>query len=195
MQIIRPQCAGTRATIVAVASLDHSTRRVLVYGVTGSGKTTLAAQISAKTGLPWHSVDDLTWLPGWVQVPLEEQRQKIQTIVDEDAWVLDTAYGAWLDVPLSRVQLIVALDYARWVSFGRLARRAVRRAIDRRPVCNGNVESWRNMFSRDSILLWHLKSFARKRRRIRDWARRQDPPTVVLRSPRETEAWLESLGK
>jgi hypothetical protein len=33
-------------------------QRILIYGVTGSGKTTLARQIGARTGLLWHSVDD-----------------------------------------------------------------------------------------------------------------------------------------
>ncbi|HEV8115086.1 MAG TPA: hypothetical protein VGP53_02525 [Acidimicrobiales bacterium] len=37
--------------------------RLLVYGVTGSGKTTLAERISRTTSLPWHSVDDLMWKP------------------------------------------------------------------------------------------------------------------------------------
>ena len=35
-------------------------RRVLIYGVTGSGKTTLAEKLSTVTSLPWYSVDDLT---------------------------------------------------------------------------------------------------------------------------------------
>jgi adenylate kinase family enzyme len=38
--------------------------RILVYGVTGSGKTRLAESISAATGIPWYSIDDLTWEPG-----------------------------------------------------------------------------------------------------------------------------------
>ena len=42
-------------------------RRIVVYGVTGSGKSTLAARIGARLGLPYHSVDDLTWEPGWVE--------------------------------------------------------------------------------------------------------------------------------
>jgi adenylate kinase family enzyme len=49
-------------------------RRIVVYGVTGSGKSTLAARIGQRLGVPYHSVDDLTWEPGWVQVPDEVQR-------------------------------------------------------------------------------------------------------------------------
>ena len=82
----------------------------MIYGVAGSGKTTLARQIGERTGLPWHAVDDLTWEPGWVAVPDQEQRQRIAAICAGERWVLDNAYGKWLDVPLERVRLVVGLD-------------------------------------------------------------------------------------
>lgn len=168
-------------------------RRILIYGVTGSGKTTLARQLSEATGIPWHSVDDLTFEPGWRQVPDEIQRQRIVSIVQGDEWILDTAYGKWIDVPLSRVELVLGLDYPRLFSFSRLLKRAIRRAIDKQPVCNGNVESWRNMFSRDSILLWHFKSFRRKQERMRDWCAKQSPPTILFKRAHETENWLRAV--
>lgn len=168
--------------------------RILVYGVTGSGKTTLAAQISRRTGLPWHSVDDLAWEPGWVAVAPEEQRRRMTDVCAGERWILDTAYGQWRDVALARVELIVALDYPRWLSLGRLVRRTVVRGITRRRICNGNVESLHRLLARDSIIRWHFQSFARKRDRIRGWA--ADPPcpeVVRLTSPRDTERWLASL--
>jgi hypothetical protein len=169
--------------------------RVLIYGVTGSGKTTLAAKAATATGLPWHSVDDLTWEPGWTQVPPEEQRRRLEAICAGERWILDTAYGSWLDIPLGRVQLVVALDYS-WRSLGRLIRRTVQRAIDHRPICNGNTESFRQAFSRDSIVVWHFRSFARKRQRIRNWAADPCGPRVIrLTSPRAARHWLAGLGE
>ena len=159
-----PSLPWSSFSIVKVAE------RILVYGVTGSGKTTLAARLSERTGLPWHSVDDLTWEPGWVEVPIDEQRRRIGAICAGQQWILDTAYSRWLDLALSHVELIVALDYPRWLSLGRLMRRSVARAFDRRTICNGNKESFRQLLSRDSIVVWHFRSFARKRQRVNEWA-------------------------
>jgi adenylate kinase family enzyme len=170
--------------------------RILVYGVTGSGKTTIARQIAARTGLPWHEVDNLTWEPGWVIVPVEEQRRRIEEICAGERWILDTAYRAWIEVPLARVELIVALDYPRWRSLGRLMRRTLMRNLDHKPICNGNTESLRQTFSRDSIILWHFQSFARKRDRIRAWAADDSGPDLVrLTSPAAARRWLDGLTR
>ena len=46
--------------------MDGLPDSVLVHGVTGSGKSTAALAIGARTGHPVTLVDELTWLPGWV---------------------------------------------------------------------------------------------------------------------------------
>ncbi len=69
------------------------------------------------------------------------------------------------------------------------------RNLDRKPICNGNTESFRQMFSRDSIILWHFQSFARKRDRMRAWAADESGPDVVrLTSPAAARRWLAGLG-
>jgi adenylate kinase family enzyme len=171
-----------------------SATRILVYGVTGSGKTTLAAQIAERTGLPWHDVDELTWATGWVEVPHDEQRRRIRQICEGECWILDTAYAIWSEIPLARVDLVVALDFPRWVSFSRLLRRTAARVLTRRPVCNGNVETLRQVFGRESILAWHVTSFPRKRANIEAWSRQVSPEVVRLTSPRATREWLETLS-
>lgn len=168
--------------------------RILIYGVTGSGKTTLARKVAGHTGLPFHPVDDLTWEPGWTAVPPQEQRGRIAAICAGERWVLDSAYGSWLEVVLARADLVVALDYPRWRSLAWLIRRTLVRAVSRAPVCNGNTETLRQMLSGDSILIWHFRSFARKRARMRAWAAAPGGPQVIrLTSPAAARRWLARL--
>lgn len=169
-------------------------RRILIYGVTGSGKSTLAAAVANQTGLPFHPVDELSWEANWTSAPLSEQRVRIAAVCADECWILDGAYGTWLDIVLTRVDLIVGLDYPRWRSLSRLLVRTVARVVDKRPVCNGNIETLRGTFGRESIILWHFRSFRRKRDRIRHWSANIDsPPIIVLRSERQTQRWLQSL--
>ncbi|MEU0549047.1 adenylate kinase [Micromonospora sp. NPDC005979] len=169
-------------------------RRILVYGVYGAGKSTLAARLAQRLGVPWYPVDDLLWLPGWVEVPVAEQRRRIEKICCRDAWILDGAYHGWRDVPLARADLVVALDYPRWRSFGRLLRRTLRRLWTGEVICNGNRESVGSVLSRDSILLWHVAAFGRARRRMRTWqADPAGPPVLLFTHPAALDDWLSSL--
>ena len=170
-------------------------RRILVYGVTGSGKSTLAQRIAERLDLPYHAVDELTWEANWVPVSEERQRERIAAICAGDDWVLDSAYGMWLDLPLARTDLIVGLDLPRLLSLSRLFRRTFWHVVHKDPTCNGNVETVRNaFFSRESILAWHFRSFTRKRTRMRAWAADPAmPETLLLHSPHEVEAWLTGL--
>ncbi|MEV1111524.1 adenylate kinase [Micromonospora sp. NPDC049751] len=169
-------------------------RRILVYGVYGAGKSTLAARLAQRLGVPWYPVDDLLWLPGWVEVPVAQQRSRIEEICRRDAWILDGAYHGWRDVPLARADLVVALDYPRWRSFGRLLRRTLRRLGTGEVICNGNRESVGSVLSRDSILLWHVAAFGRARRRMRAWqADPAGPPVLLFTHPAALDDWLSSL--
>ena len=173
---------------------DHA-QRILLYGVTGSGKSTAATRIGAATGSPVTLVDEMLWQPGWIQLPLEEQRRLMEQVVAEPAWVLDTSYATSLDLVLPHVDLVVGLDYPRWFSLQRLVRRAVRRVVTREGMCNGNVETWRQLFSRDSIIVWHFRSFRRKRDRMRTWAEAETgPPVLLVRSTGELDRWIADLA-
>ena len=123
------------------------------------------------------------------------QRERVRAVCAGDAWVIDSAYGRWMEIPLARVELIVGLDLPRWRSLGRLLRRTVGHIVTRTAICNGNYETWRDtLFNRESILVWHFRSFKRKQRRMRAWhADPEFPKTVLLRTPAEVQRWLAAL--
>ena len=92
---------------------------------------------------------------------------------------------------------MVWLDYPFRTCTWRLLRRTVLRSARREELWHGNRESWRmSLASRDSILLWLLRTF-RRRRRDFEAALREPAHAhlafVRLRSPRETEAWMAGI--
>lgn len=181
-----------------IATVDdlRTAQRVLCYGVTGAGKSTAARELGGRLGLPVHLVDDeIGWLPGWVERSVPEQREIAARLVAGDRWVLDSAYGHWRDLVLPRSQVVLALDLPRWLSLARLVRRSLHRVLTRQEQCNGNVETWRKLLSRDSILCWHFRSFDNKQRRMRAMEAAPDGPLVLrVGSARELRKVLEGLG-
>jgi adenylate kinase family enzyme len=137
--------------------------RIVLHGVTGSGKSTPAARLAALTGAPLVSVDDLMWRPGWVQLTDEEQVEAIRPWAQRPAWVMDSLWSATRPVVLPRADLLVTLDFPRRVSLTRLLARTVRRARTGEEFCGGNTESWRRALSTDSIVAWWCASPHRAR--------------------------------
>ncbi|MDP5228712.1 MULTISPECIES: adenylate kinase [Arthrobacter] len=175
-------------------------RRILLHGVTGTGKTTTANRLSELAGIPWHSADDeIGWMPAadapWTNRAPEEMRAIAAGICAQDDWILDSAYGHFTDLVLARAELVVGLDYSRLLTFLRLLRRTIHRIRSHESVCNGNVETLRQALSRDSILIWHLTSFRGKRARLHAWAADPSaPPVLILKSPAELESWLGRIA-
>ena len=170
--------------------------RIVVHGVTGSGKSTLAARLAALTGAPHVSVDDLMWRPGWTSLTDEDQVEAIRPLAEQPTWVMDSLWTTIRPIVLPRVSLLVALDYPRRVSLGRLVRRTWRRLRTQEEFCGGNTESWRLTLSRESIIAWHFRSFPTKHAAIVDWAADAGgPPVVRFTSSRQVDAWLRTLAR
>jgi hypothetical protein len=81
--------------------------------------------------------------------------------------------------------------------FWQLLRRSVLRAVDRNPICNGNIESWRQFFSKNSIMLWLFTSYRRVRRNygviFDEGANSPNIRYIRLRSPKAAEDWLQNI--
>lgn len=174
-------------------------QRVIVVGTTGSGKTTLAEQISTRLHIPVVDLDTLYWQPNWQQTPFDQLRERLMTIASKDRWIISGNYSKTRDLTWAKADTLVWLDYALPVVYWRLLRRTIRRIVTKEDLWGtGNRETWRKQFfSRDSLFIWVLKSRPRQRHEYPHLF--QQPQychlnVVHLRSPRETERWLRSVA-
>lgn len=166
-------------------------RRILVAGSSGAGKSTVAAAIGERLGLPYVELDALFHGPGWV--PRPEFAAEAAALAAGGAWVTEWQYSLARPVLLARAELLVWLDVPRWRVLVQLTARTVRRRVRRVELWNGNVEPpLRTVLTdRDHILRWAWRTHADTARRIAA-ARADDrcPPVVRLRSRAEISAWL-----
>jgi adenylate kinase family enzyme len=64
-------------------------KRVAVFGNAGGGKSALARELAAITGLPLHVIDKIRFRPGGSEVPREEYLQMHATLLGRDEWIID----------------------------------------------------------------------------------------------------------
>lgn len=187
-------------SVSAKHQLPDQASRVLIYGVTGSGKSTLATELAGLTSFEAHFVDEeFGWLPDWTLRSPEEIRKLVTPVVANESWIFDSAYATFRDLVAPRAQLIIGLDYSRVRTLAQLLRRTVKRIISKESVCNGNIEMWRSLLSKDSIVAWHFKSFSRKRSTMRQLAETaainpSAPRVILFRNPHRCSDWLRSLA-
>ncbi|AFZ24366.1 adenylate kinase-like kinase [Cylindrospermum stagnale PCC 7417] len=171
-------------------------QRISVVGTSGTGKTTLAKQISQSLAIPHVELDYLHWEPNWVEAPNDVMRERVSQALSGSSWVVDGNYSQVRDIVWGQADTIIWLDYSFTVVMSRVIRRTWHRVVTQQEVCNGNRETWKTTFSKDSIILWALTSFPRNRR--------QFPPLfaqpeyshlriVHLESPKAAQNWLSSL--
>lgn len=196
---IIPGCMGLSKPGTDRPLSARRNRRIAVVGTTGSGKTVLARSISLRLAIPHVELDALFWEDNWTPAPVEVFRERTARALSGDAWVADGNYGKVRDIVWGQAETIVWLDYALPVILGRLTWRTLRRIIAQEELWHGNRERFRAQFlSRDSLFLWALRSYPRRRREYpRLFQQREYAHLAVvrLRSPRATRDWLSGAHR
>lgn len=171
--------------------------RIAVVGVTGSGKTTVAAQLAKALGFPHIELDALHWQANWTMARLENFRQQVAQALSGPAWVTDGNYAKVRDLIWPRANTLVWLDYPLAVVLWQLTHRTLARILHHEVLWNGNRETFRGQFlSRDSLFLWAMQTHKRHRSEytrllsLPEYAHLQ---VIHLYSRKETQRWLRQV--
>ena len=85
--------------------------RIMIIGCPGSGKSTFARALAAKTGLPLHYLDMMYWNPDRTTKPKEEFRAALRETVSLPEWIIDGNYGSTLEIRMEACDTVIFLDY------------------------------------------------------------------------------------
>ena len=169
--------------------------RISVVGGSCSGKTTLSRKLSARLGVPHIELDALHHGPNWDEAPAELLQQRVRDALAQapGGWVVDGNYHGKIGrLVQDEADLVVFLDPSFATALRRALWRTFSRSLMRQELWNGNRETFRNAFSKHSIVLWVIQTHRQTRLK---WAERLAGCEVVhLRSPQEVERWFRSFS-
>jgi adenylate kinase family enzyme len=138
-------------------------KKILIVGPNGSGKTTFGKKLSAKLNIPFYELDFYSWQPGWKETDYGVFRNITEELTGKDEWIIDGNYARNQDLTIPRAETVIWLDPTHAKSIYRTLKRSIVRAITQEPLWHNNRESLGRMLSKDSVLLFALRTYKRKK--------------------------------
>ena len=85
--------------------------RVLVLGCPGSGKSTFARALAAKTGLPLVHLDNVWWRTDGTHISREDFDRTLSELLRGEKWIMDGDYSRTYEVRVRAADTVIILDY------------------------------------------------------------------------------------
>ena len=85
--------------------------KAIIIGCPGSGKSTFSRTLHEKTSLPLYHLDMLYWNSDRTTVSKEVFRERLQSILVLDKWIIDGNYGSTIEMRLKECDSVFFLDY------------------------------------------------------------------------------------
>jgi adenylate kinase family enzyme len=151
---------------------------VVILGRGGAGKSTLAREISGRTGLPVAELDELSWRPGPAAPDPAWWAAEQRELVRPEAWIIDGDLGHYdrdLSLRLRAADTVIVLDFG----FLRCAWRTLRRGREQ-------AEYWR--------WVWGYRRHSLPVIRQAIAASAPSVTVHVLRNPAAVRRFLSRLG-
>lgn len=170
-----------------------SMQRILIVGICGAGKSTLAGELAGRLDLPIIHLDREYWQPGWTTPEPGWWRNRVQELVSGDRWVMDGSYASTLQYRLPRADTVIHLDFSRRIAMYRLLKRIVRGYGRTRPdMADGCSEQF------DWEFLRYAWAFPRTERPKLETKLAELVPgqtLIRLHDPRDVIAFLNTLSR
>ena len=178
--------------------MPSTPQRISIVGTTGSGKTTLAQELSTCLKIPHIELDAIHWQENWEPLPVDVFRKQVALALSHDTWVVDGNYSKVRDIIWSQADTVVWLDFGFPRILHQLLQRTLRRVVTREELWNKNREHFRSQFlSRDSLFFWAIKTYPKRKKLYSEIFTNPEYDhlnIVRLTSPKIRQQWLDTLA-
>lgn len=104
-------------------------KKIHIIGSVGSGKTTLAKELSQKLDIPFYELDNVVWNrheSGDIRRTDEEIVKYLDTIFESEKWIIEGVHTQyWVSESLKNAELIILLDIKYSIRIYRIIKRFV----------------------------------------------------------------------
>ncbi|SEN73995.1 Adenylate kinase [Loktanella fryxellensis] len=166
-------------------------RRIMVFGASGAGSSTLAHRMADRTGLPAHYMDEISWRPGYVFRSVGEKNRITARIYAEDAWIFEGDHFENCHIRAARADLLIWVDIAYPVRAWRIVKRSYRFSGKVRPfMSEGCIDRFGTRTLGQLWLAWQQRSH--HRRQVKNVIAQFGPsrPIIHLKDYRQVEAFV-----
>jgi adenylate kinase family enzyme len=174
-------------------------KRLIILGVTSSGKSTLAENLAKRCGLNFIELDALHWEPNWQSAALETFRERVEKATQAEKWVVAGNYHTVRDLIWPKAEVVIWLDYPLLTVLWQLTRRTFKRWWTKELLWGTNHEPLLKHFkfwSQESLYNWLFQTYWRRKREIPILMSKPENghlKWIRFKHPKETETWLKSL--
>ena len=165
--------------------------RIAIIGSAGSGKSTLSIQIAEFVDLPLFHLDRLFWKSGWVETPKPEFSVIVEEVSRKPRWIIDGNYSRTIDIRLKAADMIIFLDYSKYLCLFRAIKRSLlNRNKDRPDITEGCKEKFDMEFYK---WIWNFPKRSRQKI-ISALSKLEDQKKIyIFKHPKELKKWIEDF--
>lgn len=167
--------------------------RISIRGVSCSGKTTLAKRLSREIDIPHIELDELYWLPNWQTRDLTDFLILVENNLKTNSWVMDGNYSKVYNGLDVAYDYQIWLDYPFWKIMLRYLIRTYDRVVNKRKICNGNRERFVSLFSKDSLFIWILRTYWKRKKELLEKKSSNDERLIIIKNEKDINDLIQRL--
>ena len=163
--------------------------RIAIIGAPGTGKTTLAKELSNIYHLPVTHIDGIHHTENWGIRNKEERDKIILEIAKKEKWIIEGTYRATLRARIERADLTIWLDYSTYAQL---------KGVIKRYLTNKNKEKEEIPGCKEQLNFTFLKYVSKynkeKRRHIVENIEGIDTNRIIIfKNQKDLNKWLLNL--